>query len=331
MSVTNQTLRMATLAFIVLMTALSTLASEGIAAFDNGQFETARNALTQEIVADEDNATLHLYLGRSLMALNDARAAVKPLGRAAELAPTNPDAHFHLGEANGVLASNANILSAGRYAKVVRSSFERALELDPNHEPALEGLILYKLRAPRLLGGDKEGALALCERLGKIAPLRGQIVRANTLRAMDRDDEATTLLSALADDNPHDPRVHVELGFMAQNEKEYAQAFEHFQRAGAGVAESEPQAYARHMAWYQLGRNAVFSGLNEEEGIEGLTRYLEAAPQDADLPGNDWASFRLGELLQKRGESDKATTYFQTALNSTNDKNLKRKAKKALR
>ncbi len=331
MHLTNKILRMMTLAFIALMTALSTMASDGIAAFENGQFETARASLTKEIATDDEDATLHLYLGRSLMALDDAKAAVKPLQRAAKLAPNNPDMHFYLGEANGVLAGNANILSAGGYAKVVRRSFERALELDPDHEPALEGLIIYKLRAPRLLGGDKEEALALSTRLSEIAPLRGQLVRANTLRAMERNDEAVALLKALANDRPGDPRAHVELGFIAQNDKDYVQAFEHFRNAGAGTAADEAQTYARHMAWYQLGRNAVFSGQNAQEGIEGLKRYLEAAPQSAGLPGNDWASFRLGELLQKSGESEQAATYFQTAMNSTDDKNLKRKAKKALR
>ncbi|MFK8015083.1 MAG: tetratricopeptide repeat protein [Gammaproteobacteria bacterium] len=327
MTYSDTLLRLTTIGLIAALTTLSAFASDGIAAYERGDYKGARTALEQELKADADNAQLHYHLGRTLMELQDSKAAAKTLERAVELAPNDADIHVARGEANGTIASNVNILRAGRYAKVVRQSFERALEIDPQHIDALDGMIVYKLRAPKLLGGSKAEALELSARLIEVAPIRGRVVRANTLRAMERNDEATSMLNELATEFKDDPRAHLELGFMQQNDKNYAEAATYFRAASIATSDTDEKRYARDMARYQLGRTAVFSGSNAPEGIEALRQFLASDERDLRLPGADWASFRLAELLGKNGETDEAQALLKSALAMTQDKDLKRRLK----
>lgn len=325
MTVTTPALRLITLCAIALMTAISARADVAIDAFERGDFGAAQTALEARIAADEKDIEAHIYLGRTLMYLNDPKAAAGALDIAVELAPDNAEAHARRGEAYGTMAGNASVLKAGKLARKTRNSFERALEIDPNHVAALNGLIQYKLVAPRLMGGNKKEALALTDRLVAIDEVDGTLRRAAVLQSFEREDEALQLLNALIERFPNDARAPYQLGFLYQTAKNYGKAAEIFALAGATTGTGSEQAQARAQAWYQIGRTAVFSGENLSAGIDALQKYLAFDGMTPDMPGKDWANFRLGELQSKNGDEAGAMQSFATALALTDDKNLRRR------
>jgi tetratricopeptide (TPR) repeat protein len=76
------------------------------------------------------------------------------------------------------------------------------------------------------------------------------------------------------------------------------------------VLRSHPGALG---ACFQFGRTAAMSGQRLDEGAEALHTYL-AAPQDEDLPPQWAAHWRLGQILEKKGDLPGARSEYQAGL-----------------
>lgn len=331
MTAPTRTLRLVTLFGIALFTVV-TVRADGVDAFGRGDFDTARTELAARVAADADDGTAQYFLARTLFAQNEVDEASEVVDRAAALLPDNPDVHYWRGRIYGTLAANASMMSAGRLAKKARTSFERAIELDPEHREGLIGLIQFKRQAPKLVGGSKREALKLTDQLIALDPVDGSLQKADVLRSMRRNDEANDLLNQLASDRPGDPQVRLRLGFDRLNDEDYDAAIPHFEAAAAAPldAATDAEKTAIYGAWYQVGRSHVFAKRASDDAARSLERYIAEAPELGELPGKDWAHFRLGELLDINGEADIARTRFQQAMEMTDDKDLVRRAKSRL-
>lgn len=328
----DRLLRPLTLLAIFMFTALTVRANPGIEAFEQGDYATARSLLQAHVDATPDDAAARLALARTLFQIEDAKGAATHVDRAAELDADNAQAHYWRGRIYGTLAANAGIFRAGGFAKVCRQSFERALEIDPNHRGALTGLIQFKLQAPKLVGGDKDEALALTDRLVALDPIEGTLQKADALRATKRDDEADAVMSTLEEQYPDEPRLRVRQGFAQQEDKNFDAAIAHFRVAAAAPVEglSAGERSAVQMAWYQLGRSHVFAEKVSDDAVAAMQRYVAAESIESGLPGRDWAHFRLGQLLDLDGQESAATDHYQKAADLTNDKDLKRRVRQAM-
>ena len=324
-------MRWLTLIAIAMFTVLNVRA-DGIAAFERGDYAAAKDALVARVAGDADDAEAHLYLARTLLALEQADAAAESVDRAVALRAGDADAHVLRGRVYGTLAANASLMAAGRYAKVTRKAFERALDIDPAHRGALVGMIQFKSQAPKLVGGSKREALAFADRLIAEDRVEGTLQKVAVLRRMQRRDDSDKLLGELLVARPDDPRVRLRLGFDHLFDDDYEPAIEHFAAAAAVAVTAAPDAWheAIYGAWYQLGRSHVFANKQSDDAADALRRYIDQAPASGDLPGKDWANFRLGELLAINGQNAAAQTHFQIALDSTTDKDLRRRARDQL-
>jgi tetratricopeptide (TPR) repeat protein len=66
-------------------------------------------------------------------------------------------------------------------------------------------------------------------------------------------------------------------------------------------------------ATYQIGRTAAMSGLRLDQGEVALKEYLAQSPDEDNAPL--WAAhWRLGQILQKKGDPAAARSEFETAL-----------------
>ena len=291
------------------------------AALEAGDLDRAEALLAPVLEQDDTGAAL-LLQGRLLLARNDSKAAYKVLDRAADRRPEDPDAHFWLGMAAGNRAANVSMFSAGRFAGVVRKSFGRALELDPEYGPAYEGLIGFHLQAPGIVGGSKKRAEELARSFAQFAPLEGQLALANVYRQTDRDDDALQALRDLTDSLPDEPRAWFQFGMLVQAQEDYATAHNAFVRATeAGDEDAPDDRTVRLSALYQVGRTAVFSNAEREAGIAALDGYIKAETSP-DMPGKDWAHYRRGLLLKAEERLEAAQRDFATAGELTDDEDL---------
>jgi tetratricopeptide (TPR) repeat protein len=89
-------------------------------------------------------------------------------------------------------------------------------------------------------------------------------------------------------------------------DKKYAEAFETLEN----YRRSHPEALD---AVYQIGRMAVLSGLQLDEGAAALKEYLTHTPDDNQPPL--WAAhWRLGQIFEKKGDPATARSEYEAAL-----------------
>ncbi|HUJ45429.1 MAG TPA: tetratricopeptide repeat protein [Opitutaceae bacterium] len=89
-------------------------------------------------------------------------------------------------------------------------------------------------------------------------------------------------------------------------EKKYDDAFD----ALAALRRSHPECWD---AAYQVGRTAAMSGQRLDDGAAALKAYLAHTPDEDQAPL--WAAhWRLGQILEKKGDAPAARTEYEAAL-----------------
>ena len=101
------------------------------------------------------------------------QTALSQIEQAVALVPGNSSYHHLLGKCYGRLAKQANPLTALSLAKKTRKALEKAVELDGNNVDALQDLMKYYQQAPGFLGGSKDKAAKIQERLETIETAPG--------------------------------------------------------------------------------------------------------------------------------------------------------------
>jgi len=155
----------------------------------SGQADQAIQALQQQVSATPGDAESHNLLCRAYFMVEEWDRAISSCERARDLDPQKSLFHLWLGRAYGEKADRAGALSAFGLAKKVRSSFERAVELDPRSWEARTDLAQYYLEAPGIVGGGKDKAHAQADAIQALNPAMAHWVRA---RIADKGKDSAT-------------------------------------------------------------------------------------------------------------------------------------------
>ena len=114
----------------------------------------------------------HVNAGIAAYHDGNYKLAVKSYVNAIQAAPQDSSLHHWLGKCYGRLAKRSNWLAAMSYARKTLKQFRKAVELDANNYDALRDLIDYLNTAPGFLGGNKQEAKHLGQRLGNLPSVR---------------------------------------------------------------------------------------------------------------------------------------------------------------
>ncbi len=298
----------------------------GEAAFDLGDFAKARKELAAE-PGFGTQASLVLMQTRIELAENKLDEARKLVDKVIETDSNNALAYALRGQLYGMKASRASLFRAGGYAKKSLASYESALELDPDLEEALVGLIRYRLSAPTLFGGSIDKASKTAEHLKQVNPVDGGLELAAIYGKQKEDVRRVELLQQIAKDHPQDPRASVALGFIEQASRNYDQAGDYFAAAVTAASSSPEHTYSAQAARYQMGRTVVLSKSDRkaevEKGIAVLSDYL-AGPWYGDLPDFEWAHYRRGLLYERLIDKNAEAEQDFTQAAKTDDRDLQR-------
>lgn len=265
-----------------------------------------------------DEAQAAFQLGKRALEQNDASRAVTYLEKAVSLNPRSSEYYDWLGKAYGTQAQQASKFKQMSLAKKTKSAWEKAVALDPENIEARQDIIMYYLQAPGFMGGSKTKAREQALEIKKRSAFRGALNMASVCAEMRDQTCAETELKSAITNFPDSSAGYRALTELYVSAKQYDRAF-------ATIGMRLLAKPADPVALYSYGRTASISGQNLERGEQALRAYI-AAPLSSPPVAN--AHYRLGLILEKRGDKEGAKREYRAAvqLNPHYDE-----AKKALR
>ena len=269
-----------------------------------GQAADAQRSFEAAARADPKSAAAANYVGRALIAQGKWDDALPWMEKAVALEDTSAAYHLWLGRALGQKAAQANIISKGMLAPKVREQFERAVALDPELLDAREDLLSFYIRAPAIMGGGIDKAMVQAGEIKKRHALRGHSAFATIYASEKKPEKVEAEWLAAIRDLPAAPEPRYLLGLHYQGQKRWEDALRLFE-------EATPLEKDRSTSLYQIGRNAVLSGLHLDRGAEALQKFLAQPERKGEAP-HAWAHYRLGQIRLKQGKKDVARQEFET-------------------
>jgi tetratricopeptide (TPR) repeat protein len=282
----------------------------------------------------------------SFLRFSEARAAAD---RAVALQPGLADALLARGLARAGEAIKQRDLGSLRQALGAMDDLRAATEADPTLAPAWMSLGLAYELLPGLLGGSTRKALRCADQMRRLAPARGDLLRALILVEEDEWRAAEPIFQRALAAAPTDPEVVGQwldaldrrpakkaLGEIGKNARLLAEAPRLLPgvrtRARGVVAVSDAYLHAGQpeVAWktvqdhlptvdapsllrLQLGKLAAISGLHRPEGLAALDQALRE-PLEGGSGGYPSAWWRKGQILLALGRKDEARASAQAAL-----------------
>lgn len=253
-----------------------------------GPAEAARilEASDLDLSAAENEAALRAVVG-DLLATGEADAA---LARVAAAVDANGGPYTHDLRARALDQSGADPTR-------VAAEFERALEIDSDYAPALEGLAALAGRE-----GNFEGALALYDRAAAADPSEPGFAYSaiQILIATHRADEAIERLRTLVRERPGSASANNDLAWLlAERGVELDRALELALRArsfdrGANTLDT--------LGWVHFQRGEY------EPAVERLSEAVRLSPEDPAI------RYRLGKARLAMGDRAGAQESFESAL-----------------
>ena len=231
--------------------------------------------------------------------------AVKWGEQAVQLMPDSASAHLWLGRAVVLKLEQAGIFQKLGLSKRARKEFDRALELDSGNFDVRDARARYYLNAPGIGGGSKEKARAEAEAARRIDPYRGGLLRG---QIEERDKQAGAALAeytALLRAHPDSATPFNRLVNLHQGANRHADAFGLIDQRLARLPHDES-------ALYQLGKTAALAGERLERGEAALREFLSLGR--FTVAAEAYARFRLGMVLEKRGDRGSALREYETAV-----------------
>ena len=266
----------------------------------------------------EDTARL-FGQAQELMRRQQFAAAVPLLEKCLAAEPGSSKLHQWLGRALGLQAAQKGITSSVMSIGKVKATFEKAIELDPLNLEARNDLAIMYIAVPRLLGGSKAKAAEQVAFIRRHDPALAMQIDGDFLASDKKYDAALTAYAESARLHSR-PIIHVRISLVHQQNKDWEKAFAALERALALDA-NHP------LALYQIGRTAALSGQQLERGEKCLRTYL-AMPvrEELENPSIAAAHFRLGNILEKKGDAAGARAEYETSLKIDPKQKLAREA-----
>ncbi len=282
--------------------------SEGVTLYKEKNYSKAQAYFEKALEESDQNAEAQYYLGLIAMDYNrNYSKAIPYLEKAVELDPNKADYHFAFGRALGEKAQNANVLSQTLLAPKIKSAFERAIELKPDHLGGHIGLCRYYLYAPFVVGGSVSKALDQAEEIVRIDAFQGYMMYA-AIYDYDKDEPNMIVYFKKAiTANPKRYEPYHRLGYISLNKKEIDDAITYFDKM-VECAPNDPNSYDSRGDGY-MAKNMT------DEALKNYQKALSVNPKFAP------SMFNVALCYEKKNMKKEALDYYKLFVSSfPNDK-----------
>jgi tetratricopeptide (TPR) repeat protein len=275
----------------------------------SGHVDDAIQALQAQIDRSASDAESYNLLCRAYFMLEEWDRGISACEKARALDPQKSLYSLWLGRIYGEKAGRAGFLSAAGLAKKVRSSFERAVELDPNSWEARTDLAEFYVEAPGIAGGGKDKARAQADAVAKLNPAMSHWIAARIAEKNDDSAGAELEYRAAIATSHSGARAWFDVAnfyFHAKRLDEMDQALSKVETAPVDRAES------------LMDGAGLLLRANRDLPLARrlLERYL-SSPVEAGPAFK--AHDLLGRVLEKQGDREAAASQYRTALALAHD------------
>jgi tetratricopeptide (TPR) repeat protein len=275
--------------------------------YNAGLYQQAVKVLHEGIAVNPMDASLHDALGRCFYQLGDYNRAIASLENAVMLDPSRSEYHDWLGKAYGRKAEQSNPFSALSLAGKAHKEFAEAVRLNPSNLAAQRDLIRYLLNSPGIAGGGQERADEQIRALSVVDGVEGELARAEADVARKKFELADQEYGKLLEADHRRIGVDFEIAEYYRDRGDGAR----MEQAVAKAAKLDPSDVRLN---YYRGVALVITQQDAGKAEQQLRAYLDAAPDNSELPPRASAREWLGRLYEQEHKLDSAAEEFQAAL-----------------
>jgi tetratricopeptide (TPR) repeat protein len=256
--------------------------------YQRTEYKQALDVLNR--IPSKEGAELQL-MGQSYFMLGDYRKATETFEKAIALGGVPPakasELYHWLGRTFGRRAETSSVLTAPGYATKTRQMFERAVQLDPNNQEALNDLFDYYLQAPGFLGGGIQKAEEVARRIASLDAAEGHYAQAQLDQKRKQYKTAEDHLRRAAELAPAQVGRVLDLAKYLASRGRLPESEAMFQQAARMAPQSPKVLFERAQVYVRQNRNL-------KEARQLLEEYLRS-PLTPDDPPKGAAE----ELLRK--------------------------------
>ena len=145
--------------------------------FIDGKFDQAQPILESYLKTNPSNLKTIEYLGDIAGSNKSWDKAIVYYSKLKTLKPNEANYYYKYGGAMGMKSLEVNKFKALGMIGEVRSSFEKAIVLNPKHIEARWALIELNLQLPGIVGGSESKAIKYSAELRELSPVDGYLSR----------------------------------------------------------------------------------------------------------------------------------------------------------
>lgn len=163
------------------------------------KFQEVEKAASAKLTADPKNADALIAKAESILLQNQTARLEEGIQYGEQCVAAHPnrsECHEMLGNLYGIKIQGAGTFASISLAGKIKSSFLKAVELDPKNYGARSSLNQFYLFAPGIAGGGLDKAQALVAETGKLNAEAGMLLQARIELKEDRAAKAENLLLA---------------------------------------------------------------------------------------------------------------------------------------
>jgi tetratricopeptide (TPR) repeat protein len=270
-----------------------------------GRVDDAIAILEQKVAVSPADAEAYNLLCRAHFMLEDWDAAVSACERARNLDPRNSFYHLWLGRVYGEKADRSGFLSAAGLVKKVRTSFERAVELDPKNWEARTDLAQFYLEAPGIVGGGKEKAQAQADAIMPLNPAMAHWVMARIAEKNKDASDAEREYRAAVATSHSGTRACLDLAIFLRHANR-------LDEMDAALHNLESSTVDRHESLMDGASMLLQTGRDYPLGVLLLQRYFSVGTVEEGPAFKAHDVF--GRLLERQNDRQGAVQHFRAAL-----------------
>jgi tetratricopeptide (TPR) repeat protein len=197
--------------------------------------------------------------------------------------------------------------SALSLARRTHDEFQTAVRLDATNVNAQRDLIAFMANAPANLGGGEKHALEQIRALSTVDPLEGELALADLYAVKKKFEQASEEYWKVLKSAPDRVDVDFEVADYYRDRGDS----EHVEQAVEAAAKIDSSD--RRLNYYR-GVTLVLQKKDADVAEKDLRTYIDAVPDNSELPAYSSAYEWLGKLYENENKLDLAAEQYKAAL-----------------